>query len=59
MAKKILDNGVVRDMTSEEEKEGFFTPERLDADKLQALRMIRNTSHFIFSCVPSYFLAQS
>ena len=42
MAKKISDNGVVRDMTPEEEKEGFLTPEELAADSLRALRNKRN-----------------
>lgn len=42
MAKKISDNGVVRDMTPEEEKEGFLTPEELAADSLIALRDKRN-----------------
>ena len=42
MAKKISDNGVVRDMTPEEEKEGFLTPEELAADSLSALRNKRN-----------------
>ena len=42
MAKKISDNGVVRDMTPEEEKEGFLTPEELAADSLSALRDKRN-----------------
>ncbi len=43
MAKKISDNGVVRDMTAEEETEGVLSTDRLNADKLQSLRMIRNT----------------
>jgi len=42
MAKKISDNGVVRDMTAEEETEGVLSTDRLNADKLQSLRMIRN-----------------
>ena len=42
MAKKISDNGVVRDMTPEEEIEGFLTPEQLALDSLNALRMKRN-----------------
>lgn len=42
MAKKISDNGVVRDMTPEEEVEGFLTPEQLALDSLNALRMKRN-----------------
>ena len=42
MVKKISDNGVVRDMTPEEETEGVLTTEQINADKLQALRMTRN-----------------
>lgn len=42
MAKKISDNGVVRDMTPEEETEGFLTSEQLAADNLKVLRMKRN-----------------
>ena len=42
MAKYILDNGVKREMTTAEETEGVLSTEKLNADKLEGLRRIRN-----------------
>ena len=55
MTKKISDNGVVRDMTTEEETEGILSTDRLNADKLESLRMVRNalllsTDYMALSC---------
>ena len=42
MPKYILDNGVKREMTTAEETEGVLSTEKLNADKLEGLRHIRN-----------------